>query len=71
MAKETQKGKPVKKKTKGIWQLYEVKGNKVERKAPWSPKLGPGYFLAVHENRNTCGQTGYTEFKKKEVKKEK
>jgi small subunit ribosomal protein S27Ae len=54
------------KKKKGIWTKYEVKGDKLERKNQWSPKLGPGYFMAEHSNRRTCGQTQYTEFKKKE-----
>ena len=35
------------------------------------PKCGPGYSLANHKNRKTCGNCGYTEFlSQKEVKKE-
>lgn len=55
-----------KKKEKGIWTCYEVKGDTLTRKNKWSPKLGPGYFMAEHKNRSTCGSSGYTEFKKKD-----
>ncbi|NOZ81289.1 MAG: 30S ribosomal protein S27ae [DPANN group archaeon] len=62
MAKEQpKKDKP----KKGVWQLYEVKGDTLVRKNPWSPKKGPGSFMADHKNRQTCGASGYTEFKKK------
>jgi len=50
---------------KGVWNLYEVKGDKLVRKNKWSPKLGEGYFMASHKNRSTCGKTGYTEFQTK------
>ena len=44
--------------------LYEVKGNTVVRKKKACPKCGPGVFLADHKNRVSCGNCGYTEFKK-------
>jgi small subunit ribosomal protein S27Ae len=28
------------------------------------PKCGPGFFMAEHSNRKSCGKCGYTEFKK-------
>jgi len=46
------------------WKMYEVKDGKLTRKNPFSPKEGPGIFMAVHKNRATCGKSGYTEFKK-------
>lgn len=57
MAKEQ-----VKKKLKGRWKLYQVSGNKVERKNKSCPKCGSGTFMAKHANRWTCGQCRYTEF---------
>jgi small subunit ribosomal protein S27Ae len=54
---------PAKKKSYSVSKLYEVKGDTLVRKNPWSPKAD-GVFMAVHKDRVTCGKTGYTEFKK-------
>jgi ubiquitin-small subunit ribosomal protein S27Ae len=51
-----------KKKTRQLWKLYEVKGDKLIRKNRFSPK-SPGDFLAEHKDRRTCGKTGYMEKK--------
>ena len=61
------KGKEAPKKAKGPAgkrALYEVKGNTVVRKKKACPKCGPGVFLAEHKDRTSCGNCGYTEFKK-------
>jgi len=52
-------------------ELYEAKGDSLTRKRLSCPKCGPGYFMAKHGNRTTCGNCGYCEFssKKKEEKK--
>jgi len=57
---------------KGTWNLYEQKGDVLERKNKSCPKCGNGHFMAKHSNRTTCGGCGYTEFstKKKEEKKD-
>lgn len=44
--------------------LYEVSGGKLVRKKKACPKCGPGVFLAEHKDRVSCGNCGYTEFKK-------
>jgi ubiquitin-small subunit ribosomal protein S27Ae len=44
-----------------IHTLYEVKGDKLERKNRFCPKCGPGIFLAMHKDRKTCGKCGYSE----------
>lgn len=44
--------------------LYEIKGEKVERKKEKCPKCGDGVFLAEHKDRKTCGKCSYTVFKK-------
>ena len=57
MAKEQ-----AKKKLKGRWNLYQVSGNKIERKNKSCPKCGDGTFMAKHSNRWTCGNCRYVEF---------
>lgn len=54
------------------WKLYEVSGNKIERKNKFCPKCGTGTYLGQHKDRVTCGSCSYTEFtsKKPEQKKE-
>lgn len=59
-----EKAKPAK-KSKGIWQRYEKKGDSLVRKNKNCPKCGDGYALAAHNNRAFCGSCGYTEFGKK------
>ncbi|MCW1291971.1 MAG: 30S ribosomal protein S27ae [Candidatus Rehaiarchaeum fermentans] len=54
-----------KKELKGVWQLYSVKENKLERLRNSCPKCGPGTFMANHEDRLTCGKCGYTIYKNK------
>lgn len=58
-AKDAKAGK---KKSKGRWKLYQVSGNKLERKNKSCPKCGSGTFMAKHANRATCGTCRYTEF---------
>ena len=48
------------------WEKYEISGETLNRKNKFCPKCGPGYFLAKHKNRSTCGKCGYVEFSKKE-----
>ncbi len=43
------------------YALYEKKGDKVERKNKFCPKCGPGFFMAKHKDRDTCGKCGYME----------
>ncbi|MBT4446583.1 30S ribosomal protein S27ae [archaeon] len=52
------------KKTRKIWEMYKVEGDKLIRSNSFSPK-SPGDFLANHKNRKTCGKTSYTEFTSK------
>lgn len=51
-----------KKKTRELWKLYEVQGDKLVRKNQFSPK-SDGDFMANHSDRRTCGKTGYMEKK--------
>ena len=52
------------KKVMQVWKLYESKGA-LKRKNKTCPKCGPGFFLADHANRISCGKCGYAEMKSK------
>ena len=57
-----------KKESKGgskRWTLYQIEGGKLKRKNKFCPKCGPGFFLADHGDRLSCGSCGYMETKEK------
>jgi small subunit ribosomal protein S27Ae len=64
-AKPEKAPKPEKKKKeeKGVFKLYKVEAEKVVRLRPTCERCGPGYFMADHGNRYTCGHCGYTRYK--------
>ena len=45
----------------GYYKLEEQKLIRLRRQCP---KCGPGFWLALHAGRASCGRCGYTEFKK-------
>lgn len=47
----------------GVWDNYNVEGNSLERTNVVCPKCSDKHFMAEHDDRRTCGKTGYTEFK--------
>jgi small subunit ribosomal protein S27Ae len=49
-----------------VGRHYEIKDGKLERKRPFCNRCGRGYFMAEHEDRYTCGNCGFTVFKKRE-----
>jgi len=53
------------KKNPTAHKRYELKGESISRKNKSCPKCGPGYFLAQHKDRITCGNCHYTEFSRK------
>lgn len=55
-----------KKKAYSIASAYKVEGDKLVERPKASPKKGPGYFMANHKDRLTCGSTGYMERKQVE-----
>jgi len=65
LAKAEKAPKPEKKKKeeKGVFTLYKVEGEKVVRLRPICERCGPGYFMADHGNRYTCGHCGFTKYK--------
>ncbi len=67
----TAKAKPEKKREKkhreekGVHAMYKVEGDKVARARPTCERCGPGYFMADHHDRFTCGHCGFTRYKQK------
>jgi len=59
--------KPKKKKRKGIYVHYKVEGDTLKRKLPFCERCGPGYFMANHGDRFTCGHCGFTRYKPDET----
>jgi small subunit ribosomal protein S27Ae len=46
-------------------KYYKIEGSKISRSHRSCPKCGPSFFLADHYDRSTCGNCGYTVFKRK------
>ncbi|PVX23805.1 MAG: 30S ribosomal protein S27ae [Candidatus Bathyarchaeum sp.] len=51
-----------KKKTK-IGEKYKVEGTELKRLRPSCERCGPGYFMADHGDRFSCGHCGLTRYK--------
>lgn len=66
-AKKAEKGKAPKKQKeeKDVNAMYKVEGEKLSRTRPTCERCGPGYFMADHHTRYTCGHCGLTRFKQK------
>ncbi|MGB9740410.1 MAG: 30S ribosomal protein S27ae [Candidatus Bathyarchaeia archaeon] len=55
--------KTEKKKRKGLFSIYKIEKDKVVRLRPTCERCGPGYFMADHGDRYTCGRCGFTRYK--------
>lgn len=55
-----------KKNEKGVNTLYKVEDEKVTRLRPTCERCGPGYFMAKHKDRFTCGHCGFTRYRQPE-----
>ena len=66
-AKKAEKGKKEKKhkEEKGVKAMYKLEGDKISRARPTCERCGPGYFMADHHDRYTCGHCGFTRYKQK------
>ncbi|MEM4703598.1 MAG: 30S ribosomal protein S27ae [Candidatus Bathyarchaeia archaeon] len=62
--KETAKKEKKKKPEKKIHTLYKIEENKLARLRPTCERCGPGYFMAQHADRYTCGHCGFTKYKR-------
>jgi small subunit ribosomal protein S27Ae len=54
------------KNEKGVNALYKIEGEKVTRLRPTCERCGPGYFMAKHKDRYTCGHCGFTRYRQVE-----
>ena len=65
--KKAEKGKHEKKHRveKGVHAMYKIEGDKVTRARPTCERCGPGFFMADHHDRYTCGHCGFTRYKQK------
>jgi len=59
--------KPKKKKSKRIHVNYKIEEDKLRRLLPFCERCGPGYFMANHGDRYTCGHCGFTRYKPTET----
>jgi len=66
---KTEKPVKKKKKEKGVFFLYKVENDKVIRLRPTCERCGPGFFMADHGDRYTCGHCGFTRYKSVENQK--
>ncbi|MDG6223557.1 MAG: 30S ribosomal protein S27ae [Candidatus Bathyarchaeota archaeon] len=55
-----QKSKKAEKKSH---EFYNIEEQEVKRLRPNCERCGPGYFMADHGNRYTCGACGLTRYK--------
>lgn len=61
--KPKEKVEKKKKKEKGVFDYYKMDENGLTRLRPFCERCGPGYFMADHGNRYTCGHCGFTRYK--------
>jgi len=67
--KKAGKTEKKKKKERGVFALYKIENDNVSRLRPTCERCGPGYFMADHGDRYTCGHCGFTRYKLDEDKK--
>jgi len=58
--------KKAKKKQNGVSSYYKIEEGKLKRLRPSCERCGPGYFMADHGDRYTCGHCGLTRYKQQE-----
>ena len=46
-----------------IFTYYKIEESTITRQRPFCERCGPGYFMADHGNRFTCGHCGFTRYK--------
>jgi len=64
VAKPAKKRAEKKKKIgKKIFTYYKLGGENLVRLRPFCERCGPGYFMADHGDRYTCGHCGFSRYK--------
>ncbi len=64
---KVEKPEKVEKRKKGVFHHYKVEGEELKRLLPFCERCGPGYFMADHGDRYTCGHCGFTRYKPAEA----
>ncbi|MBS7615181.1 30S ribosomal protein S27ae [Candidatus Bathyarchaeota archaeon] len=64
----SEKPAPKKKKGKSASNYYKIEKNGIVRTRPICDRCGPGYFMADHGNRYSCGHCGFTRYKTEDAK---
>ncbi len=62
MSKEETESKV--KSKRSISSYYVVESGKLKRLLPFCERCGPGYFMADHGDRFSCGRCGFTRYKR-------
>ena len=60
------KAEKKKKEEKRVFSYYKIDEKGLTRLRPFCERCGPGYFMADHGNRYTCGNCGFTRYKQTE-----
>lgn len=63
MSKKEAGNQKAKKKRAGIGSYYQIEEDGLKRLRPNCERCGPGYFMADHGDRFTCGHCGLTRYK--------
>lgn len=54
----------VKKNEKAAYTRYKIDEKGLTRLRPYCERCGPGYFMADHGDRFSCGHCGFTRYKR-------
>ena len=65
MSKEEKSSEVKKRKKRKIFSYYKIENGKLKRLLPFCERCGPGYFMADHGDRYSCGHCGLTKYKPK------
>jgi len=63
MAEKATEEEKAEKRRKGVFSYYKVDEKALKRTLPFCERCGPGYFMADHGDRYTCGHCGFTRYK--------
>jgi small subunit ribosomal protein S27Ae len=61
--KKENEAEPKKTEQTGIYRLYKITDDSLTRLRPTCERCGPGYFMADHGSRYSCGHCGFTRYK--------
>lgn len=48
-----------------VSSYYKIEKGKLKRLLPFCERCGPGYFMADHGDRYSCGHCGLTKYKQR------